>query len=83
MLRNLFVLFLFISFGSTGQILEPAKWTSEVTNKEVSVGDEIELVRRDVVDVGVEIPIHFVRIHIETQRATHRTVVDRGALRRT
>lgn len=50
MQRSLLVLFLFSTFSSLAQILEPAKWTTEVSKSEVRVGDELELIFKATID---------------------------------
>lgn len=48
------IIFLFSCIVTTvsGQILKPAKWTTEVSNKQVAVGDEIELIFRAKIDAN-------------------------------
>jgi len=51
-MRKLFVLFfaLFIWDGLFAQILEPAKWSYDVSSKEVTIGDEVELIFKAIID---------------------------------
>jgi len=51
-MRKLFVLFfaLIIWDGLSAQILEPAKWSYDVSSTEVTVGDEVELIFKAVID---------------------------------
>lgn len=42
--RIALVLLLSLGFSAQGQILQPAKWSTDVSKKEVSVGDEVELI---------------------------------------
>ena len=44
------ILLMIISSFSFGQILKPAKWTSELSKKEIKVGDEIEIVFKATID---------------------------------
>ena len=41
---------LFIVNGLLAQILEPAKWSYDVSKKEVKIGDEVELIFKAVID---------------------------------
>ena len=51
-MRKSFALFfiLFITLGASAQILEPAKWSYDVSSKEVKIGDEVELIFKAVID---------------------------------
>lgn len=51
-MRKLFVLIfvLFVGSGLVAQILEPAKWSYDVSNKEVKIGDEVELIFKATID---------------------------------
>ena len=51
-MRKLFVLifFLFVGNGLVAQILEPAKWSYDVSSKEVNIGDEVELIFKATID---------------------------------
>lgn len=51
-MRKSFALFfiLFIGLGVSAQILEPAKWSYDVSSKEVKIGDEVELIFKAVID---------------------------------
>ena len=45
------LLFVFlIANGLSAQILEPAKWSFEVSEKEVKIGDEVELIFKALID---------------------------------
>lgn len=41
---------LFIIQGLYAQILEPAKWSYDVSNKEVKIGDEVDLIFKAIID---------------------------------
>ena len=51
-MRKLFAIFFVMSigWGAIAQILEPAKWSYDVSSKEVKIGDEIELIFKAVID---------------------------------
>ncbi len=51
-MKKLSVLFfvLFILHGLSAQILEPAKWSYDVSKKDVKVGDEVELIFKALID---------------------------------
>ncbi len=44
------VLLLMVGSVSFGQILKPATWTSELSKKEIKVGDEIEIIFKATID---------------------------------
>jgi thiol:disulfide interchange protein DsbD len=46
----LVALLLMCSAVSFGQILKPSKWTSELSKKEIKVGDEIEIIFKAKID---------------------------------
>lgn len=46
----LVALLLMCSAVSFGQILKPSKWTSELSKKEIKVGDEIEIIFKATID---------------------------------
>ncbi len=46
----LLVLMMSVSLISFAQILTPAKWTSELSKKEIKVGDEIEIIFKAKID---------------------------------
>ncbi len=50
MLRSFLFVFLFSYLNAYAQILEPAKWTTEVSKSEVKIGDELELVFKATID---------------------------------
>jgi len=47
---TVFILFLFIAFQATSQILQPALWKVEFSGSEVSIGDEIEVIFSATID---------------------------------
>jgi thiol:disulfide interchange protein len=49
---RLFLLLFCVSAASFGQILKPAKWTTEVSKNPVKIGDEIELIFKTTIDEG-------------------------------
>ena len=50
MRQSLFFLFLFSAIAGFSQILEPAKWTTEISANNVKLGDEIELIFKATID---------------------------------
>lgn len=50
MRQSLFFLFLFSAISGFSQILEPAKWTTEISANNVELGDEIELIFKATID---------------------------------
>jgi len=45
-------LFLLTATALTAQILKPAKWTTDVSKKQVAIGDEVELIFRAKIDAN-------------------------------
>lgn len=45
-----FLYVFFIGYGISAQILEPAKWSYDVSNNNVKIGDEVELIFKATID---------------------------------